>query len=595
MFAIAVELLAGRYTATQYNNRNEAEWPPHPARLYLAMVASWADSDDPDPRERTALRWLEDQGAPVIHCGEGNRRSIVTHFVPVNDPSALARGDSWARSTYASLRDGRQAVLDAEHSGDQKAIKRAQATLAKVEKKATGDTAKAGMPTGKETASIAASVMEVLPEFRGKQGRTYPTAIPDKPSIWFVWPDADPHPEVIGALDEMLGRVGRIGHSSTLVACRCESSAPGGPPTWVPGGEAAETRLRVPRTGMLDRLEIAYQTHLGEEPRTMPAAMTGYQRPGAVLPQIRRPLLGGDWYVLGFADGRFPAATRALAVTRAVRKALLAHGDQPVPEFLSGHQLSADGSGPTPPSTKPHIAVVPLLNAGSPYSDGTIFAVAVILPSEATSGDRTAVEHALWNWDDAGFELMLSAGADGRAARFRLDDLVVDRSTEEGQPAWLSSDLASRRKTTRRDYWCRPSKRWLTVTPIALDRFPGNLRSQRCETRERAEFEAKIAITDACVNAGLVEGPGDVNSITVRLDAPLVGLPASPGRQRSPGQRVFPGYQTGGTRIPRVCVHAEIEFAEPVQGPVLIGAGRFLGYGLCVPRFTGDRKGEAQR
>jgi CRISPR-associated protein Csb2 len=26
-----------------------------------------------------------------------------------------------------------------------------------------------------------------------------------------------------------------------------------------------------------------------------------------------------------------------------------------------------------------------------------------------------------------------------------------------------------------------------------------------------------------------------------------------------------------------------IEFAEPVAGPVLLGAGRFVGLGLCLP------------
>ena len=51
MFAIAIELLAGRYTATRFNDRAEPEWPPHPARLFSAMVAAWADSDDPDPAE----------------------------------------------------------------------------------------------------------------------------------------------------------------------------------------------------------------------------------------------------------------------------------------------------------------------------------------------------------------------------------------------------------------------------------------------------------------------------------------------------------------------------------------------------------------
>ena len=53
MFAIAVELLCGRYTAMQFNDRTRPEWPPHPARLFSAMVAAWADADEPDPAERS--------------------------------------------------------------------------------------------------------------------------------------------------------------------------------------------------------------------------------------------------------------------------------------------------------------------------------------------------------------------------------------------------------------------------------------------------------------------------------------------------------------------------------------------------------------
>src|ERR1700689_1775422 len=102
MFAITVELLAGRYTATQFNDRNRPEWPPHPARLFSAMVAAWADNDEPDSAERSALRWLEEQDPPFIHSGEEHRRSVVTHFVPVNDPTALTSG---ASRTYTLTAD----------------------------------------------------------------------------------------------------------------------------------------------------------------------------------------------------------------------------------------------------------------------------------------------------------------------------------------------------------------------------------------------------------------------------------------------------------------------------------------------------------
>jgi CRISPR-associated protein Csb2 len=34
-------------------------------------------------------------------------------------------------------------------------------------------------------------------------------------------------------------------------------------------------------------------------------------------------------------------------------------------------------------------------------------------------------------------------------------------------------------------------------------------------------------------------------------------------------------------RPPRPLTHATIEFRVPVRGPVLIGAGRYAGYGAC--------------
>lgn len=36
-------------------------------------------------------------------------------------------------------------------------------------------------------------------------------------------------------------------------------------------------------------------------------------------------------------------------------------------------------------------------------------------------------------------------------------------------------------------------------------------------------------------------------------------------------------------KFQRVCVHAELEFEEPVAGPVMLGVGRYFGVGLCGP------------
>jgi CRISPR-associated protein Csb2 len=586
VFAIAIELLAERYTATQFNDRTQPEWPPHPARLYSAMVATWADSDDPDPQERVALQWLEEQGAPDIHCGEGRRRTVVTHYVPVNDATALNRDVS--RSIYESVGAAQHALLEAQRSGDAKMTKRSEAALAKVQAKALSDATRAGIMTGRETDSITEAVLEILPENRGKQGRTYPTVIPDKPTVWFVWPTAQATDQGQRALDALLGRVARLGHSSTFVACRCDDAGPDSEPAWTPGGMGSEAhRVRVMRAGLLDRLELAFQTHHGEEPRTLPAGMINYHQPRESPPVLRSPHLGGDWYVLGFTGRPFPAAAAALSVARAARGALLHHGDQPSPEILSGHRHQPGANGSTPPLDRAHLAVVPLLNAGNPRSDGTIYGIALVLPTGCSPADRQAVESALRAWGDAGthdeFKLVMAVGPGGRSVEYTLTDLGVDRGKTGSEPEWLTSALTNRRKTTTRDYWCRSAKRWLTVTPIALDRFPGKLRSLKPDARDRAEAEAATAVAQACVHAGLADHAEDVR-VTIRLDAPLVGIPASPATRIGSSKGHFPGYQTG-SGVPRACIHAEIEFPEPVRGPVLIGAGRYFGYGLCLPRY----------
>lgn len=577
MFAVAIELLTRRYTAMQFNNRSEAEWPPHPARLFYAMVAAWADAEDPDPAERAALQWLEGQEPPAITCSEAHSRAVVTHFVPVNDSSSLTRDIS---GTYAAIIGARTALLEAGRSADDRGLKRARATLARAEAKAAADAVRVGRPSGTESASVVAGVLQVLPDMRGKQGRTYPTVLPDDPAVWFTWPDAEPGEEQFRVLDELLGRVGRIGHSSTLVACRAVPDAP--PPTWIPAGGPDDRWLRVPRAGLADRLERAFGSHQGKDPRVLPAGTASYRRPAASRAAPATPLLGGDWLILEFSGRQLPPVSRALDIARAVRGALLRNGPQPPPEILSGHQSSpAAETGRTPPLGRPHLAIVPLPNAGHARSDGTVFGVALILPAECPAGDRAAVEQAVRGWESAGFRLDLPGGPGGGPLSLSVEDCTVERAAGDG-PSWLIADLPSRRRTITRGYWCSPSRRWLTVTPVALDRFPGNLRATDERARNRAEAEAAASIARACVFAGLPEPA----SVTVRLDAPLAGIPAAPsGLRPGPRQqgRRFPGYQTG-SGTPRACVHAEIDFSSEVRGPVLLGAGRYFGYGLFIPR-----------
>ena len=119
-FGIEVNFLTGRYVATHHNKRDRAEWPPHPARLFSALVATWADGDC-DVTERHALEWLETQDPPSISTPGATPREPVSHFVPVNDTAVVSR--AW----YAGKGNKVKALLDTLQEEN---VSRIQAKLA---------------------------------------------------------------------------------------------------------------------------------------------------------------------------------------------------------------------------------------------------------------------------------------------------------------------------------------------------------------------------------------------------------------------------------------------------------------------------------
>jgi CRISPR-associated protein Csb2 len=149
-------------------------------------------------------------------------------------------------------------------------------------------------------------------------------------------------------------------------------------------------------------------------------------------------------------------------------------------------------------------------------------------------------------------------------------DGTIELATQTLPPVQFRRVEMVSKASLRPDTWCRPSYRFVTVTPIALDRNPGNLRSNQHHTAHKASVEAQRSIADACTRIGL---PRAV-SVEVSLTSSLPGV--------APVRAFLPWPAQPG-RTPRVRVHAEVCFAEPVRGPVLLGAGRFFGLGLCLP------------
>jgi CRISPR-associated protein Csb2 len=230
-----------------------------------------------------------------------------------------------------------------------------------------------------------------------------------------------------------------------------------------------------------------------------------------------------------------------LRLTTAVRGALQSLAPQPPREVLSGH--TPDGA----PSDRPHLAVVPLAFVGPPHADGEVKGFAAVLPRELPGGadDRRHVAHAL-----TGLR-RLQLGPCG--------EWEVERLT----PAAAAEAITSLQVGP----YVGPARLWATVTPLLLDRFP----------KDRPGQDAAAVIRRACTRVGLPEPVRvEVNHVSW-----LRGAPAS--------FQVDYAYKAGLPRRSRT--HALLEFDQPVRGPVLLGAGRYIGLGLCrrLARRGGQR------
>jgi len=550
MLAVSIELLTGRYAATRFDNRRATEWPPHPARLFSAMVAAWADADDPDPIERDALLWLEALGAPDIVASDAHDRARVVFYVPNNEAdSAVVRDLS---SSYGKLRELEQLERDAEAEGDRKAADKHRKALVKLRAKIETDSERGGKAKDTESDSAVAAGVQLLPDERGRQARHFPTCIPIDPVVHFVWPQAPIGAPEADVVDTILSRVARLGHSSSMVACAVRAETP--PPTFTPSPDG-EINMRVPAPGLLEELEIAFAAHQGIEPRVLPNVIQPYRSTEFDRPELRRTNLGGQWISLAVGGGSVLPITAAMGMAVAVRGAILRYADEPIPPVLSGHK---GGQGPTAPSDAPHLAVLPLPFVGHRHADGGIRGVALVLPSGTTPQEIGALSGAVDRWlrSGDGDEGILNLGRAGR------------RTVSILAPADAPS-------TARASTWGRPSFEWVSVTPVALDRYPKGLWHPDPSLHNAAEQVILATIRRSCTHVGLPEP----ERIRISRQSPLRGVP--PVAQ-------FPMYRSPGRKVTRASVHVQLTFAERVRGPVSIGAGRYFGQGLMLPVRSGD-------
>jgi CRISPR-associated protein Csb2 len=236
--------------------------------------------------------------------------------------------------------------------------------------------------------------------------------------------------------------------------------------------------------------------------------------------------------------------THVETVARALRGALLRHATDPPPAVLSGHE--PDGRR----LERPHAAFLALPTSEDGHAPGVIGGVALALPRDIAPTDHRAFCVAIEHWERSGARLLM--GRLGAMTLARVDEAHAGEELALGSLAGCSRE-------------------WATVTPVALQRNPGELGARDAAAAARALRRAEEAVVDACQHVGLPRP----------VEVKVLRRPVLP---RMPPAPAFMPHPRLGSGFKRVCVHAALRFAEEVAGPVVIGVGRYFGVGMFARR-----------
>lgn len=486
MLAIGVELLMGRAVMARWDSREEPEWPPHPDRVFMALVAAWGENGE-SPDGRAALEWLESLPPPALRVPEGaSYRTRFTSYVPVNDG----------------------------HSP--------------ITKKGKPETPLGSLPFG-----------------RGRNGRSFPTVTPTDPTFYLRW-DIDVPDNIRPALEAVCARVTYLGHSASPVRVWIEDEETRSQANLFPTDGKARHRLRVFGPGRTAYLQNRFTANL----RPLPALWSGYgpqvrERAEAVIEGPFDPGL----IVFRQIGGRKLSLESCGMIASAVRDTLMSRCREDPPEWLSGHAPSGT------PSRNVRPAYLPLGFVGREHADGHLLGVAIALPTAFPQADVETLFRLLAQHGEPVDEV----AAEGVGfLRLRIHNPALDRFVGDMNLELDERPPRQRPVTLRPDTWTGPADLWTTVSPVVLPQFP------------RRSLSPEGVIAQACEDAGY---PRPVN-VRAAFAPALTGVPHS---------RSFHVRPRRDGRPPRPLTHAVIQFAHPVRGPVLIGAGRYAGLGVCRP------------
>ena len=406
----------------------------------------------------------------------------------------------------------------------------------------------------------------VLPALRSRQPRRFPAARPHDTVVRLYWSAAEPDEAMLSALQALAHDTSYIGHSASLT--RCRFLLDGGALEW----GAAQHPQRGVYQGRLEELRQAYvrfKKSADKKDRPQKGARIPPE-PEQKVPRTNLFDAGNRWMILDHVIGDIPDVRACALVAKTLRDTLLSGYRQigledKIPEAVSGH--AAGGA----PARTPHLAIIPLPFAGFPYADGHVMGFALVPPADSeilTDETFRKVMRSLSPVDeDRGRRILTLMSKSGTSAGSAFS---IGLSPTFEPPA----DKRSLDPTL----YTRPVHIFATVTPIVLDRHLKEKGAAR-------EEETAAQIAAACRNIGLPEP----EVVVVGKHSAVKGAPSAYPSGNSPR---WMNWRLPPSLASRQLIHAVIRFAEPVDGPVILGAGRFVGLGLCRPIDRGDADAE---
>ncbi len=392
----------------------------------------------------------------------------------------------------------------------------------------------------------------------------------DAPSVvWYHWSDASS--ALVTTVRELSRRVWSLGKGEDFALVdSIEEPPPTGPNRWREAAiqDGSGPWLEVPDTGCLDVCDASFWLSEDDDPlptagvRSIRYASTGdgeVRFPMAVL-ALRCDGKSRSWdarllrQVVGPIRNLLDEIRSEIVDILASDPTDRARLDTLAQRVLLGHDEHDD------PVSEPHLAVLPVPSVLGPYPDGRIRRVALVGFGCGEDADRHAIVE------------MANILLHGRELRDNGRGTGVTLHSEP-ETKWLQTITGK-------------SRTWVSVTPViqaARELTSAEWQRLRSMRLAAAESGADLARLERRLEARRVEllvrslvqaiGTDGAQAVSVEIvhGGPIAGV------------HIARQYRVSGYLAETPRLHVRVTFDRPVVGPIAIGRGRHVGFGLMWP------------